>query len=291
MKECDCCGADNWVALFSENGFRLGRCDTCALHYINPMPAVETRMTEMEQGHFAGNLKVLDADRQLTSERISHERFSGYAEMAHRHVSEGRWLDIGCGSGTLIELAQERGFVPEGIELTADRRAVARRMTGAPIHDRPVEEISFDDDTFSVISLINVFSHLTSPKSTLIELQRILRPGGVIILATAEFGEGVKKSHMFSWSLGDHLYFLGEGTMERYARQAGLQVLEHERTWIPNVLFSKERFRVKGRSKSRNTIKAITLKVPGGLPMLRALVLSRAKDNPGYAAIFALGKP
>lgn len=247
-------------------------------------------MTEMEEGHFAGGRRVLDAGRQLASERALQCQFREYVILAQSHAPSGRWLDIGCGSGTLLMLAQEAGYEVQGIELTPSRREVARAVTGAVIHAHPVEDIRFSDDHFDVITLINVFSHLTSPRLTLTELQRVLKPGGVIVMATGEVDEGIKKSHMFRWNLGDHLFFLGVGTIGAYASSAGLQLMERHRRWIPAETFTRERFAVMGGSRSRNAVKLLALKVPGVLPILRRVMLRLQSDNRAFACIFVLRK-
>ena len=271
-----------------ENGFRLGRCSDCSLLYIDPMPEAGARMTEIEKGHFATNEKVLDAGRQLASEGATHNRFAAYVEVAARHAPKGKWLDVGCGSGTLMTIAAERGYETEGIELTADRRKAAERVTRSIVYGQTIEDVNFDDDSFDVISMINVFSHLTGPAATLCEIARILKPGGVLLLVTAEFGNGVRKHHLYRWSLGDHLFFLGSGTMSRYAARAGLDVREEYRVWIPDALYSRERFRVHGRSAWRNVAKVATLSIPGAFPILRCLMLRRQRDNPGYSSMFVI---
>lgn len=271
-----------------DNGHRLGRCLSCDLHYVESMPPRGLRMTEIEEGHFAGSQRVLGANRQQVTERVARERFRGYVDLGRRYAPAGRWLDIGCGAGLLVTLARDAGYLAEGIELSADRRAVASRNTGAVIHGRPVEEVGFADGTFSVISLINVFSHLTSPLATLAELRRVLAPGGVLILATGEVAEGVKKSHVHRWNLGDHLYFLGDRTMSTYARRVGLRIVHHDRVPLASTQYTKDWFRARGRSSLRNAVKLAVANTPGAQPLLRSLLLRHQSANAVSSAVFAL---
>lgn len=289
MPSCDCCGGDSWRPLFVENGITLGKCQECDLHSIEDIPAPEARMTEMEEGHYAsGSLEILDANRQIVAERVLTERFQTFVDLAKRHVDGGHWLDIGCGAGLLIALAQRAGFTGEGIELNADRRSAAATQTRAKIHGVPVEAIEYPDDTFDVISMINVFSHLTSPAETLTELRRILKPGGVLIMATGEMTDGVQKSHMLNWNLGDHLHFLGDRTLDRYSERIGFNVLERQRNWLPDEMFSREWLRMKGRSSKKNAIKTAIRVTPGGLALLRAVMLRRQADSKAHASVFAM---
>lgn len=276
---CDCCGQDDWRPLFRENGFTLRRCEHCGLAAIFPMPAHETRMTELEDGHFGGGQSVLDARRQRVSEQIQTARFQSHVELALTYAHEGRWLDIGCGAGGLLALARTAGYEVEGIELTRDRREEAQRVAGTRIHAVPVEDISFADDAFDVISVIDVFSHLTSPGRTLSELARILKPGGIVLCVTGELGRRVQRHHMPSWNLGDHLYFLGQGTMASYAEKNNLSLIAREVTWRPSTLYTRERFLVPGCSNRRNMIKYLIARTPLALPLLRRIMLHLEAGN------------
>jgi SAM-dependent methyltransferase len=285
---CDCCGSDEWDELFVENGIHLGQCPRCDLLSVADVPERGRRMTELEAGHYAGARKVLAAGKQLAAERILEEQFQTYVDLGRKYVPAGSWLDVGCGGGLLLSLAKQAGYSGEGIELTADRRAVAAEVTGMTIHGEPVEDIGFADDSFDVISLINVFSHLTSPAATLAELHRILKPDGVLVLATGEMTAGVQKSHMFNWNLGDHLYFLGDRTMAEYGRRVGFDIAHHDRAWLPDQLYTRDWLRLKGRSPVRNAMKTAVLRTPGAFPAFRAVMLRRAAGSAAHASLFAL---
>lgn len=276
------------MPLFSENGIRLGQCPHCDLLYVEDIPEPARRMTEMEAGHYAGTQVIVEARKQSASELILTDRFQGYVDLAREHVPGGSWLDIGCGAGLLISLAQKAGFTAEGIELSAERRQLAEEATGARVHGVPLEDVGFPDDSFDVVTMINVFSHLISPTQTLRELVRILKPGGVIVIATGEMTAGAKKQDMLHWNLGDHLYFLGDRTMTRYAEKVGLKVLHHRRTWLPDEMFSRDWLRMRGRSRAKNALKTTVNRTPGGLALMRAVMLRRQADSAAHSGVFVL---
>src|SRR5678815_4683159 len=123
---CDCCGALAWTYLFTESAIDLGRCAECGLHYIAQMPDREQRITEMEGGgHFAGGQTVYGAELHLEGELIQQQRFQSLVDTTRRFAPYGKWLDIGCGSGTFIQRVQASGIVCEGVELTPERRSLA----------------------------------------------------------------------------------------------------------------------------------------------------------------------
>lgn len=248
-------------------------------------------MTEMEAGHFADAQIVLNARLHMQSEQLLRGQFQSYVDLVGRFASSGKWLDIGCGTGMLIHLARECGYAAEGIELTADRRALARQVTGAVVHDQPLEALNLPPASFAAVTLINVFSHLANPSETLTHIRRVLRPGGVLLLHTGEIGPGVRKEHVYSWDLGDHLYFLGESTIDRYADKLGFQIVHRERVWQPDAVYARERFEIKGRSRLRNLAKFAILHTPGVFPFLRWYMLNmRHVGNPTYTSTLLLQK-
>lgn len=288
MTPCDCCGGNDWSPLFEENGIMLGKCPHCDLHSIEHIPEAQARMTEMEEGHYAGSLEILDAQKQIIAERVLTGMFQRYVDLAKPLVPSGTWLDVGCGAGLLIALAQQAGYTGLGLELNADRRAAAAQQTGVEVYGVPLEEVGLPDNSVDVLSMINVFSHLTAPSQTFAEIRRVLKPDGVLIMATGEMTDGVQKGHMFNWNLGDHLYFLGDRTIDAYAAQVGFTVLEHQRRWFPDEMFSKEWLQTKGRDPKKNAVKTAVRVTPGGLKLLRAVMLRRWADSQAHSGVFAL---
>jgi SAM-dependent methyltransferase len=248
-------------------------------------------MTELEHAHFAGTQKTSKASLHLTQERSAIAELNSYVASAMRFAPRGKWLDIGCGTGTLIMLIRARGVDIEGIELTQDRRNTALRETRVRIYDAPVEDLRLPSQSYAAVSLINVFSHLTSPTETLREIRRILMPGGIILLVSGEIGPNVRRRHAFSWDLGDHLYFLGEKTADRYAAKLGLELIHREKVWGPATTYTHDRFLRKGRSTVRNVIKEAIAYTPGALRLLRWYRLTwHDADNPIYSSTLVLRK-
>ena len=275
---CDCCGASAWEHLFTLSGADLGRCAECALHYVAGAPSGD-------------HPEVTSAEVQLEFELQSRERLTGYVDLARRHAPDGPWLDVGCGAGTLIRLASERGIEAEGIELAPDRLELARRVTGATIHDRSLEQLAPEPGSLAAVTMIDVFSHLDSPGETLTAVHRALAPGGVLLLHTSEVGEGARPHHQPAWELGEHRFFLGEGTIERYAARIGYEVVDRRRVWLPDTVFTRERFRMRGRSRARDAAKRLVLHTPGAFRTLRWYMVERRQaDNPIHASTIVLRK-
>jgi SAM-dependent methyltransferase len=285
---CDCCGSGDWEYLLAAGGHHLGRCRSCGLLYVRNRPSTAQRLEELAQEVFGEGRRANEARHHLRGEKILRQRYQRLATLAKELAPPGHWLDIGCGTGTLLKVAEEHGIAIDGIELMPARRDAARQRTSARIYVRPLEDLELPDASYAAIFMVNVFSHLFSPSATFAEIQRILVPSGIVVIWTSEIGPSVKRHHMWDWALGDHLQFLGEETIERYAERFGFELVKRERTWLPDVLYSKNRLGSPGTSGVRNAMKRLVLAVPGVFPLFRTVMISRQRDNPAYVSLLAL---
>jgi SAM-dependent methyltransferase len=285
---CDCCGSMDWAYLLGADGYHLGRCRSCGLLYVGDRPSAAQRLNELDQGVFGEGRRTNEARRHLREEQVRRQRYGRLVALAEKLAPPGRWLDIGCGTGTLLRVAEEQRMAIDGIELSPARRDLAREHTSAQIFERPLEDLHLPDASYAAAFMVNVFSHLFSPSATFAEIRRILVPGGIVVIWTTEFGAGVKARHMWDWGLGDHLQFLGDETIERYADRFGFELVRRERAWLPDVLYSPERLAAPGTSRIRNALKHLVLTVPGAFPLFRAIMTARQRDNPVHVSLLAL---
>ncbi len=122
------------------------------------------------------------------------------AHVATRVTSGGRWLDLGCAYGYLVAEARAGGFAAVGVDVSG--YALARAAREAPAAGGRVlrglaERLPFADACFDVVSAFDVLEHLHDPEPVLAEVQRVLRPGGMLIGATPDplFFHGHEETH------------------------------------------------------------------------------------------------
>ncbi len=93
-------------------------------------------------------------------------------------------LDIGCGAGRALQMAQGRGARVCGIDAAAGLAEIARsRCPGADIRVGDIEELPFDADGFDVTSGFNSFQYAADPVRALSEAKRVTRPKGHVVVA------------------------------------------------------------------------------------------------------------
>jgi ubiquinone/menaquinone biosynthesis C-methylase UbiE len=105
-------------------------------------------------------------------------------------------LDLGCGTGLYLEYCQPDGYI--GLDISSGMFNVARqkfpnhRFICADMAEIPLPDESVD----AVVSLFGSFSYCLTPHACVDEIQRVLRPGGrvVVMLLTQRYLN--RKSHV-----------------------------------------------------------------------------------------------
>lgn len=90
----------------------------------------------------------------------------------------GRLLDIGCGTGFIIELAAGIFDQVRGVDLTAAMLARVRPRPNVQVYRGDVAHLPFRNGEFDVVSAYSFFHHLQDLPSVLREVHRVLRAGG-----------------------------------------------------------------------------------------------------------------
>lgn len=96
-------------------------------------------------------------------------------------IRQGAALDAGCGSGLLGRILLRRGWNVEGVDIlpeAVDMAGAAFLAQVSTITDLPYPEASFDLVLCSMVLML-----VEDIQSVVAELRRVLRPGGIILVA------------------------------------------------------------------------------------------------------------
>ncbi len=182
-------------------------------------------------------------------ERISALENSHFWFLARREVIERRVarcapaggqriLEIGCGTGALVERLAHRGQVAVGLDLRAEGMTAMRRRTPALQFVRgEAERLPFASRTFDGILLLDVLEHVDDGP-VLDEVSRVLGPNGWVLITAPAIP--------WIWSYRDraagHLRRYSARSLRRTVEAASLQVEDlrpYQFALLPIVLITR----------------------------------------------------
>jgi SAM-dependent methyltransferase len=148
----------------------------------------------------------------------------------------GRLLDIGTGSGRILELLAPHSEQSVGLDVDHDMLQLARAALGeaqlsrAAVRHGDLHRPPFESGSFDVAVMHHVLHLLDDPGAAISDAARLLRPGGRLLVAdfASHELEDLKTEH------GHRCLGIDDNEMVAWAVQAGLDV-ESERTLPPTT--------------------------------------------------------
>ncbi len=225
---CNLCGKSGFRIIEKEGSYFVLRCQTCTLVFVYPHPHNTNLQTHYDDAYYE---KWLNAQSE-TRKSMWVRRL----KKLEKFRRGGRLLDVGCGEGSFLKLAQRRGWDVAGTELSSYAAEYASKSLGVCIFCGELGDAGFTDNSFDVVTMWHVLEHVCDPKNYLKEIHRILRPGGLLVLAVPNVKNFVmqiayriiKRRRLRLFSEGDkeiHLYHFSPVTMEAYLKRTHFQCI------------------------------------------------------------------
>lgn len=151
----------------------------------------------------------------------------------------GRVLDVGCGRGVLLQEFRRRGWEVQGTELSEQAASYARQTLNIPVEIGSLETLQFPANHFDAVTLWHVLEHVANPRALLAEINRILKPDGVLLVAVPNFDSleaRVAKDKWFHLDVPRHVTHFSEATLESALNESGFEV-RHTSGFAPEYDF------------------------------------------------------
>jgi ubiquinone/menaquinone biosynthesis C-methylase UbiE len=104
--------------------------------------------------------------------------------------AKGRLLEIGCGPAVMTPELLAMGLEAHGIDVSCEMvRRAGQRMAGHPLEKRcsfsvdDVERLHIAEDSYDAVLCMGVLEYLPRYSRALAEIARVLRPGGIAVIA------------------------------------------------------------------------------------------------------------
>jgi len=204
---------------------RLVRCAGCGLIYESPRFSTEVIIEGYKSSQEAGH------DSQHPMRVLSF--FRALQKLAPQLPPPGaRVLDIGTAGGAFLEAAHRFGYDAYGLEPSIYLVEKGRER-GLKIEQGTIDRHGFAAKSFDMICLWDVLEHVTDPRAALVEIRKLLKPEGVLLINYPDIGTWQAKlaGRRFWWILSVHVQHFSRATIREVCRRTGFDAFYFRRYW------------------------------------------------------------
>ncbi|MCH2170883.1 class I SAM-dependent methyltransferase [Myxococcota bacterium] len=198
-------------------GFQVVRCRGCDLSYINPRPTPASIAR-----YYPSDYAPHQPGRPSTAERFYYRWFRDPGLPAGSRI-----LDVGCGGGRYLLFLEEQGYRVAGVEPNAATAATLRETFDLDVHTGQIQDANHPDASFDAVTFWWVLEHTHDPLAALREAHRIVRPGGLVVVALQNFDSLARHlfgAHWHHVDIPGHLYQFTPRTLTKTLERAGLEI-------------------------------------------------------------------
>lgn len=205
---------------------------------------VKNKPSEMELEHYYSKLYFQNSkgayEINYSSEELkyfenSNEIKSVIVNSILKSESSKRLLDIGCGEGFTMEHFDRKGWNVLGLDYSIDgvkrhNPKIESKVIQGNIY-QSIEKLIFEGSKFEVITILNVLEHVIDPIELLIEINKLLVQGGVLIITVPNDFSHLQKNLLeenkitreFWIQYPDHLNYFGRESLIAICEKTGFK--------------------------------------------------------------------
>ncbi|MGH9868196.1 MAG: class I SAM-dependent methyltransferase [Candidatus Polarisedimenticolia bacterium] len=209
---CDVCFGSDLQAYpaMTSCGRALWRCAGCGLVAASPSRAPDDPLQSPSR-------EARDEERRAAAVR--------------RLLPSGRVLDVGCGTGVFLAALEPELYVVTGLEQDDGSAILARerlQSVGArgSVLVGELRDSRLPSESFDLVALFGHLARSASPRATLMEVSRLLHPGGHVMIETPSLDSLTARLRGTHWRpLHDPRadYFFTPATLRRLVVSCGFE--------------------------------------------------------------------
>lgn len=231
---CNLCGSGRWKRLHRKFELDIVQCRDCGLVYAGPVRLTrEASWLRYNPDYFHQEylpaLGVVDGQFDLT---LFDKRYKVLLNLFRSYRQKKTLLEVGCGAGFFLKAAERAGWNTEGLEVSEAAVTFAQEQLNLRVQCAVLEETSFAENSFDVVTMFDTIEHLFDPMHILRLVHRILRPGGALFISTPNINALSHYALGKPWAVlspAEHLYYFSPKTLNHM-----LQKTEYE-----NIIFGR----------------------------------------------------
>jgi SAM-dependent methyltransferase len=222
--------------LHIDGPFEISVCRSCAHIYTSLRPDYDTLFSKFYPDDYLcyGGAGLMDRTR-MAGQAAQRAKMIKRIFIGQDLV---RLLEVGCATGEFLKTCRRRfGWEVAGIEPNR-RLSDALNCEGYPVVPSTLEEAEIPAERYDVVALFNVLEHLWDSVCSLKRINRMLKPGGLVVVEIPDFDSPSRKrlgKYWFMYHLPRHLSHFTQASLTSLMEECGFEKVDMFKQFRPTV--------------------------------------------------------
>lgn len=212
----------------SKESYQLTKCANCELIFTNPRPKEEHIAPYYDFPEYYSHNDEVSSITGFAYNLVRKRALASKVKLFKSLKPDfGNILDIGCGTGELLNKAKESGWGVEGVEPNEKARVQAKAKLGDNVYES-IQNIQ-SKESYDIISLFHVLEHIHELNNSMNIITTSLKSNGYIIIAVPnpESYDAKKYGNNWAgWDIPRHLYHFSKKAMNSLAEIHQLELIK-----------------------------------------------------------------
>ncbi len=210
--------------------FELFKCGSCGFVFTQNHPDDSAMSHYYESDDYISHSDTSKGLSNKLYRLVRHIMLRRKTDLIRKNtgLEKGTLLDTGCGTGYFAGAMKKAGWLVTGIEINEKARQYAASRFGLNVI-KPEQISSLASESFDCITLWHVLEHFHNPFKYFSEFSRLLKPGGLCLVALPNCSSYDAKHFGQFWAAYDvprHLWHFEPASFDHFLEKVGFRCEE-----------------------------------------------------------------
>ncbi len=240
LKQCPVCNNKkfkNWMICtdhsVSNERFNIVSCETCGFLLTNPKPKGNDINKYYQSDNYISHTNKKKGLLSWLYQIIRKKTISSKIKLLKKFKTNGVHLDVGCGTGEFLYACKKNNYKTIGVEPSklASKKAVKNYNLKI---SNDVTLASLEDRSIDSVSMWHVLEHIEDINSFIIQLNRILKNNGIVLIAVPNTDSWDCRHYGKYWAAWDvpiHFWHFSKKTITALLEKHGFEIIQKKPMW------------------------------------------------------------